>query len=206
MKQMTVINPNMATLGQERMELSPFGLLSRLFTLELSDRVRREEGLWQQLPLEFLEDGERDASDQASPAPEIYLNLDLKILTKALREEQKRNSEKKGKEEKKDDQKSPAAYTAQQRILERILLRERELRIREANIARLLIQTGPGYRQSAAGPEHFDVLHSAQPALRQEWRETAHRTEVGAGAEAEAVLIFPHFRSRSMPLRKSLTR
>ena len=123
MKRIAVLNPNMTTVEQSRLGLSHFGLLSRLFTLELASRVRQAEGLWQALALELLEDGEKE--EQPPPAPEIQLNLDLKIITKALREELARQPERAS--EKKETEKKPDALTVEQRVLERILLREREL-------------------------------------------------------------------------------
>ncbi|MBR1497075.1 MAG: hypothetical protein IJ617_05570, partial [Oscillospiraceae bacterium] len=137
MKQIAIINPNIATVHQDSLGLSPFGLLSRLFTQELAGRVHQEEGMWQPLALALLEDPENEESREMPPAPEIHLNLDLKIITKALREEFARQSEREPKE-KKGREKTPPVRTTEQRVLERILLRERELRIREANISRLL--------------------------------------------------------------------
>ena len=183
MKRMTVINPNMATLGQERLGLSPFGLLSRLFTLELNGRVHREEGLWQQLALELLEDGESEDSREQPPAPEIHLNLDLKILMKALREERARYSEpkqpqnqssrkepEKKKKSKKQEQaekieaeKKPVSLTTEQRILERILLRERESR--ETTVVRLLKQGNFAQGNIPVGSNTAAILRGEQIVL-----------------------------------------
>ena len=185
MKQITVLNPNMATVEHSRPELSPFGLLSRLFTLELAGRVHQEEGLWQTLPLELLEDGETEASREAPPVPEIHLNLDLKILTKALREELARQPERAPEaKEKREGETKPAVLTTEQRILERILLRERELRIREASITRLLSRSAPGLRKSPGETEAVTVLSGERYAILRERREAPRQTVVAYPAQA----------------------
>ncbi len=54
MKELSVFKPDMARLGPDRLGLTSFGLLSRLFTEEVARRAETETGAYQPLSLELL--------------------------------------------------------------------------------------------------------------------------------------------------------
>ncbi|MBR1659238.1 MAG: hypothetical protein IJ705_02850, partial [Oscillospiraceae bacterium] len=131
MKSITVTKPNMAVVGQERMGLSPFGLLSALFLKELAGRTGLEIGeAYRPLKLELLEEEAPERERAAPGKTEIHVDLDLNVALKTLREELKK-------------EKKQPALSAEQRILERVILREREMRVVEAEKRRVVIQSGP---------------------------------------------------------------
>ena len=110
----TVIKPDMAMLRQEQLGLSPFGLLSRLFQEELERRVQQNLGAYAPVPMTLLE--EPDQETAAQPVP-VSLHLDVHVEAPKLREEKA-----------KTDSKREWDKPAELRILERVQLRERELR------------------------------------------------------------------------------
>ena len=110
----TVIKPDMAMLRQEQLGLSPFGLLSRLFQEELERRVQQNLGAYAPVPLTLLEEPDQEAA--AQPVP-VSLHLDVHVEAPKLREEKDKTAPKR-------EWDKPAEL----RILERVQLRERELR------------------------------------------------------------------------------
>ena len=110
----TVIKPDMAMLRQEQLGLSPFGLLSRLFQEELERRVQQNLGAYAPIPLTLLEEPDQEAA--AQPVP-VSLHLDVHVEAPKLREEKDKTAPKR-------EWDKPAEL----RILERVQLRERELR------------------------------------------------------------------------------
>ena len=60
MDSIAVTKPDMGVLGQNRTGLSPFGILSALFTRDILDRTEQQIGWYEPLPLQFLEDGEEE--------------------------------------------------------------------------------------------------------------------------------------------------
>lgn len=110
----TVIKPDMAMLRQEQLGLSPFGLLSRLFQEELERRVQQNLGAYAPVPLTLLEEPDQEAA--AQPVP-VSLHLDVHVEAPKLREEKD-----------KTDSKREWDKPVELRILERVQLRERELR------------------------------------------------------------------------------
>ena len=110
----TVIKPDMAVLRQEQLGLSPFGLLSRLFQEELERRVQQNLGAYAPVPMTLLE--EPDQETAAQPVP-VSLHLDVHVEAPKLREEKA-----------KTDPKREWDKPVEMRILERVQLRERELR------------------------------------------------------------------------------
>ena len=105
-------------LRQEQLGLSPFGLLSRLFQEELERRVQQNLGAYAPVPLTLLEEPDQEAA--AQPVP-VSLHLDVHVEAPKLREEKDKTAPKR-------EWDKPAEL----RILERVQLRERELReIRE---------------------------------------------------------------------------
>ena len=107
MKNLSVLKPDMAVLGQDRVGLTPFGLLTQLFTREVTDRAGTGTGAYQPIALAFVEQGEEQ---EQPPAPQINLELELTVvlerLGRQLREEGRPLS------------------GVQQRIVEQVLLRE----------------------------------------------------------------------------------
>lgn len=110
----TVIKPDMAMLRQEQLGLSPFGLLSRLFQEELERRVQQNLGAYAPVPLTLLEEPDQEAA--AQPVP-VSLHLDVHVEAPKLREEKDKTAPKR-------EWDKPAEL----HILERVQLRERELR------------------------------------------------------------------------------
>ena len=102
MKSIAVTKPDMAVLDRDRTGLSSFGMLSALFGQEILQRSQRRLGFWRPVPLELLEDG---AEQQAGGQGGVNINLDMTLLLKSLREEQK-GLRKQEKREKKEDRKS----------------------------------------------------------------------------------------------------
>ena len=101
-------------LRQEQLGLSPFGLLSRLFQEELERRVQQNLGAYAPVPLTLLEEPDQEAA--AQPVP-VSLHLDVHVEAPKLREEKDKTAPKR-------EWDKPAEL----RILERVQLRERELR------------------------------------------------------------------------------
>ena len=101
-------------LRQEQLGLSPFGLLSRLFQEELERRVQQNLGAYAPIPLTLLEEPDQEAA--AQPVP-VSLHLDVHVEAPKLREEKDKTAPKR-------EWDKPAEL----RILERVQLRERELR------------------------------------------------------------------------------
>ena len=129
MDSIAVTKPDMGVLGQNRTGLSPFGILSALFTRDILDRTEQQIGWYEPLSLQFLEDGEEE--ERQTRPPEITLKFDLDVLLKTIREQQMKNEA---------EEKSPK--TPEQRILERIVLREREVVVRDAGSRRIILQSG----------------------------------------------------------------
>ncbi|MCI8438596.1 MAG: hypothetical protein HFF73_03625 [Oscillospiraceae bacterium] len=116
--------PDMAVLDRDRTGLSSFGMLSALFGQEILQRSQRRLGFWRPVPLELLEDG---AEQQAGGQGGVNINLDMTLLLKSLREEQK-GLRKQEKREKKENAR------AVEKLLERIVWREERERTQQINI------------------------------------------------------------------------
>lgn len=118
MKSIAVTKPDMAVLSQDRLGLSSFGMLSALFGQEILQRSQRRMGFWRPEPLELLED---EPEQQAAGQGGVNINVDMTLLLKSLREEQKglREQEKKEKAQ------------AMERLVERVVLRERTEHVQE---------------------------------------------------------------------------
>ena len=170
MESIAITKPNMAVLSAEggmKSALSPFGLLSALFTAELARRASQRIGEYRPLSLAFAEEQAAENSEPL-PAPEVHLDLDVNLVLKLLREERKKE---------KDEKKTP---TVGERIIERVLLRERELRAAGTETRRVIIQNGgrrqemtlplAGKKTSDAEPEKKTAL---QPAFRGEGKRTS---------------------------------
>ncbi len=90
MKTMTSAKENMALLSQEQLTQAAFGTLCQAFALRLLERAGYEDGLYQQVALEFLEEG------QESPRPvQNVFHIDLSIVLESLRREAEENKREK---------------------------------------------------------------------------------------------------------------
>ena len=123
----TVCKQDMTVVRQEQLGLSPFGFLSKLFQEELEQRVRQQAGLgYGPVPLTLLE--EEDGEEQTPPAQPLEVQLQLDIHLDAPKSADKKQPEKK----------PPAKpEPPETRILERVRLREQELREKQEIIHRL---------------------------------------------------------------------
>ncbi len=141
MESIAVTKPDMTVTRQDA--LSPFGLLTALFTEEIARRNSRSTGFYRAMPLAYLEESEREALP-SPPEVRIELNIDL-LLNRLLKDAR----------EKEKNEKKP--QTPPERILERVVVREHELRTAYAETRRVVIETG-GKRYTA----HMPVKASAQ--------------------------------------------
>ena len=86
MRSIAITKPDMTVLGQDNVGLSPFGILSALFTREVIRRSQQQTGPYSPLPLEFLEE---EDGEEPKTSPELTLKLDLELILKTIREELK---------------------------------------------------------------------------------------------------------------------
>ena len=135
MESIAVTKPNITVARQD--VLSPFGLLTELFLQEIARRNNRSPGFYRPVSLAFLEESEREALP--SP-PEIQVDFNIDLFLNRLRKETQ--------EREKNEKKS---QTPQERIIERVIVRERELRTTYAETRRVVIETG-GKRYTATAP------------------------------------------------------
>ena len=111
MRALPVIKADMRIERQE--SLSPFGLLTQVFTEELLRRNTQSLGNYRPLRLAYLE----EEAEEAAPPPEIHFDLDVDLVVNRILKAEKAKDGEKG------EKKSPS-----QRILERVILREKEIR------------------------------------------------------------------------------
>jgi len=88
MDSIAISKQDMTVAGQEN-TLSPFGLLTQLFTQELLQRSAQGIGNYRPLRLAYLEEGDAEAAPQQ--APEIHFDLDVNLLVNRLRQEEEKN-------------------------------------------------------------------------------------------------------------------
>ena len=110
MKNLSVLKPDMAVLGQDRVGLTPFGLLTQLFTREVTDRAGTGTGAYQPIALAFVEQGEEQ---EQPPAPQINLELELTVVLERLGRQLR------------EEGRPPSGV--QQRIVEQVLLRGKQV-------------------------------------------------------------------------------
>ena len=107
MDSIAVTKADMTVARQET--LSPFGLLTQLFTAELARRSAQSIGMYRPMQLAYLEESE----NEAQPAPaEIHFDLNIDLLVNRLLKD--------AREKEKSEKKAP---TPTERILERIISR-----------------------------------------------------------------------------------
>ena len=160
MRSIAVIKPDMAVTEQDRLGLSPFGLLSETFTQQVLQRARYGMGDYRPEPLELLEEGQAEAPGPVPAAPKLAVQVDLdwKSIWPYLDQwlKQREKSEKKETEQ------------PQQRIVERVVekirYRESERRVRVTVEAKgPAIGSRPGGR--APGPGRGETLQKARRPL-----------------------------------------
>ncbi len=159
MESIAVTKPNITVARQD--VLSPFGLLTELFLQEIARRNNRSPGFYRPVSLAFLEESEREALP--SP-PEIHVDFDIDLFLNRLRKEA---------QEREKNEKKP--QTPQERIIERVIVRERELRTAYAETRRVVIETG-GKRYIATAP-----VKASEPIPAQ--------AKHGVGADRETLRI-----------------
>ncbi len=134
METLGVIKPDMRIERQET--LSPFGLLTQLFTEELLRRNAQAMGSYRPMQLAYLEEGE---PEETGASPEIHFDLDVDLIVNKLLKKEKDSKEK-------SEKKTPS-----QRILERVILREKEIRTAYPETRRVVVESA-GRRMTANLP------------------------------------------------------
>ena len=130
-----VIKPDMRIERQDT--LSPFGLLTELFTEELLRRNSQAMGNYRPMQLAYLEEGDQEG--EAAP-PEIHFDLDVDLIVNRLLKQEREKKKETG------EKKTPA-----ERILERVILREKEIRTAYPETRRIVVESG-GRRISGSLP------------------------------------------------------
>ena len=134
METLGVIKPDMRIERQET--LSPFGLLTQLFTEELLRRNAQAMGSYRPMQLAYLVEGE---PEETGASPEIHFDLDVDLIVNKLLKKEKDSKEK-------SEKKTPS-----QRILERVILREKEIRTAYPETRRVVVESA-GQRMTANLP------------------------------------------------------
>lgn len=134
METLGVIKPDMRIERQET--LSPFGLLTQLFTEELLRRNAQAMGSYRPMQLAYLEEGE---PEETGASPEIHFDLDVDLIVNKLLKKEKDSKER-------SEKKTPS-----QRILERVILREKEIRTAYPETRRVVVESA-GRRMTANLP------------------------------------------------------
>ena len=70
-KDISVIRSDIAVVGQDRLGLSPFGMLSQVFNQEILQRSQLMAGAYREVPLTLLEEEDGENAPSASELPEL---------------------------------------------------------------------------------------------------------------------------------------
>ncbi len=139
-KNISVTKPDMAVVGQERLGLSPFGMLSQLFQQEILRRAQLMSGAYREVPLTLLEEQGTEEKPLAARPPELHLDVEVNVTVEA--------PEKKGKK--------PAGQStgvpAETRVLERVRVLQRELLQSQEITRRVILQSGARQQQMRLSP------------------------------------------------------
>ena len=76
MKDMTVAKSDMALLSQEELTQATFGALCQSFAMQILDRSKYEDGMYQRVALEFLEE---EQPGETQPVQNVF-NIDLNVV------------------------------------------------------------------------------------------------------------------------------
>ncbi|MGI6192777.1 MAG: hypothetical protein ACOYI3_04360, partial [Christensenellales bacterium] len=87
MEALTVTKDTTGVLSGEKMAECAFGLLCAAFAEQIMARTGFHEGMYRQVALELLQEGEADA---AQPAQNVF-NIDLSLILQAIRSEAEKN-------------------------------------------------------------------------------------------------------------------
>lgn len=161
METLGVIKPDMRIERQET--LSPFGLLTQLFTEELLRRNAQAMGSYRPMQLAYLEEGE---PEETGASPEIRFDLDVDLIVNKLLKKEKDSKDK-------NEKKTPS-----QRILERVILREKEIRTAYPGTRRVVVESA-GRRMTANLP----LTRQAQAKAAEQRGETI-RESAGPARQA----------------------
>ncbi len=160
MRSIAVIKPDMAVTEQDRLGLSPFGLLSETFTQQVLQRARYGMGDYRPEPLELLEEGQAEAPGPVPAAPKLAVQVDLdwKSIWPYLDQWLKQRE----KNEKKETEQPQQRIV--ERVVEKIRYRESERRVRVTVEAKgPAIGSRPGGK--APGPGRGETLQKARRPL-----------------------------------------
>ncbi len=161
METLGVIKPDMRIERQET--LSPFGLLTQLFTEELLRRNAQAMGSYRPMQLAYLEEGE---PEETGASPEIHFDLDVDLIVNKLLKKERDSKER-------SEKKTPS-----QRILERVILREKEIRTAYPETRRVVVESA-GRRMTANLP----LTRQAQAKAAEQRGETI-RESAGPARQA----------------------
>ncbi|MBQ9458297.1 MAG: hypothetical protein IJU66_00005, partial [Oscillospiraceae bacterium] len=216
MDSIAVCQQNMTVLGQE--SLSPFGLLTQLYTKELLERNQQTIGSYRPMQLAYLE--EEEETQQQAPQSELHVDLNVELIVNRLMQEERKQKQEKtdktAKQEKKETQSKPEKQnqketksggtdrepvkTAGQRILERVIVREKELSVQARQTRRVVIENGsrrtafalPVGRTPASAREPARHNEEGKNALKQDaakWNGLMQTANKPIGTPREAKLL-----------------
>lgn len=134
-KDIAVTRADTAVVGQERLGLSPFGMLSQLFNQQILQRTQLMAGAYPHMPLALLDEGEGEARPAADKGDELHLEVEVNVTVEAPE---------------RGERGSGGARTAdpvQERLLERVRLLQRELEKSRESVHRVLIQVGGSWQE-----------------------------------------------------------
>ena len=78
-KDIAVTRADTAVVGQERLGLSPFGMLSQLFNQQILQRTQLMAGAYPHMPLALLDEGEGEARPAADKGDELHLEVEVNV-------------------------------------------------------------------------------------------------------------------------------
>ena len=129
-KDISVIKPDMAVVGQDRLGLSPFGMLSQVFHQEVVRRSQLHLGFYQPVPLALLEEEQGEEAAAAKPA-ELHLQFEVNVKVEAPKEKAKG---------KKEAQEKPA-QKEQEPVRHQFSLKGKKILLAEDNMVNMEIAT-----------------------------------------------------------------
>lgn len=197
-KDISVARPDMAVVGQDRLGLSPFGMLSRVFNQEILQRSRLMAGAYREVPLTLLEEEDGENVPAASKPPELRLDVAVNVTVETP-------------EEKKGDAAGQRTLPpAEKRILERVRVLERELRQSRETTRRVILQSGPRrqeLRLPAEQPGAADGAAGGASPIRESLRltDSAGRTGGPGTGHSRIGALRPMTRARELPLASAAT-
>lgn len=196
-KDISVTRADNVMVGQERLGLSPFGMLSQLFHQQILQRTQLMVGDYPQLPLALLEEWEEEEQPVADKAPELHLEVEVNVTVEPP---EKRERESTGQR--------PVAQV-QARLLERVRQLQRELRTSRETTHRMIPQLG------ARRQERYHWADGQGLAVEPDRRATdavqvLAKARLGSGAgylgaEGVAGVLRPMAQAKTLPLTAAAT-